>query len=100
MNRATREVYGEILRRYVSFHEGEDMHSLRQWGLFNWGEVSALIKSGHIITNMTKENKTIWCWPSKEVIDDIIKPAYERYLNDTGRHDNTKFDFGSYDNYI
>lgn len=93
-------IMGEFLRRYVCFHEGEDMYKIRLWGLFSWGTVSKMIKECKVKTDMKKENKTIWCQPHKVLIDEILKPAYQKYLNDTGRHKEIKFDFDSYDRYI
>ena len=76
------EVYAEIARRKVQFHANEEWQSIWLWGLFQWGEVSHMIKSGKLITNMKKENKTIWVRPSQEIYEKHIKPLIENYTLD------------------
>ena len=44
------------------------------WGLFQWGEVSALLKMGLLRTRMEKRNRTIWVYPSQYAYDNYIKP--------------------------
>ena len=92
-------ILGEFLRRYVCFHEGEDMHSIRLWGLFDWGGISKMVSSGKVLTDYTKENVTCWCVPSTAIIDQILAPAYQDYLASTEKPED-KFGYGGYDKYI
>jgi len=68
------EIWAEMARRKVQFHNGEEWQNIRLWGLFNWGDISKLIKSGELITDMRKENKVVWVWPSEESYERYIKP--------------------------
>jgi hypothetical protein len=70
------KVRAEFARRAMQFHANEKLEDITLWGLFSWGAVSKYIKSGQIIANAgyTKENKTIWCKPSKTEIDTFIRP--------------------------
>jgi len=72
-------IWAEMARRKVQFHAHEEWSSIRLWGLFNWGDVSPLIKSGELITGMTKENRTIWVRPSKEAYEKHIEPLIKRH---------------------
>ena len=56
----------------------------RQWGLFTWGAVSKHIKSGRVILDpgYAKENKTVWCRPSRYEIDNHIIPLIAKYSLD------------------
>jgi hypothetical protein len=90
------KVFAEFLRRYICFHNGENMEAIKLWGLFNYGEISKLIKKGHVITDYKKENKIIWCKPSKKIINEIIIPAFELLKNNTGIHDIYTHDYTSY----
>lgn len=71
----------EFARRKVRFHDNEDVDSIVYWGLFSWGDVSRFIKSGKVIPNpgYTKENRTIWCRPSKNEWQKHIKPLITKY---------------------
>jgi len=93
-------ICGELLRRYVRFHENEEMENIRLWGLANWGEVSKMIKEGKIITSMKKENRIIWFTPCKLIIDKVLKPAYQLYLQDKGRHIDSYNNYNHYNHYI
>ena len=72
----------EFVRRKLLFHYHTDYDNITLWGLFSWGAVSAHIKSGQIITHMVKENRTIWCRPSKEEIEKYIKPRVDKKIHE------------------
>lgn len=72
-------VWAEMARRKVRFHKGEDWDKISLWGLFGWGDVSHLLKTGELITTMKKENRTIWVTPSKEAWETKIKPLIEQH---------------------
>jgi hypothetical protein len=72
-------VRAEFARRAVQFHGGEKLGDIKLWGLFSWGAISKHVKSGRVIleNGFTKENRTVWCRPSKEEIDKYILPLIE-----------------------
>lgn len=70
-------VWKEMARRKRQFHANEEWHTIRLWGLFSWGEVSHLLNNGKLMTQMRKEQKIIWVWPSKEAYEKHIKPLLE-----------------------
>lgn len=72
-------IWAEMARRKVQFHKNEKWDTIRLWGLFDWGDVSTLLKTGQLLTTYKKENQTIWVWPSKESWEKHIKPLIERY---------------------
>lgn len=53
-------------------------------GLFNWYQISKLVKSGDIVLNKgySKENKVVWCKPSQAFYDKWIKPFMTCEIND------------------
>ena len=67
-------VYAEMARRKKQFHANEDWKTIKLWGLFNWGDVSKLIKNGELLTNMKKENKIVWVYPSEKCYKENIEP--------------------------
>lgn len=67
-------LWAEMARRKLMFHKDEDWRTLRLWGLCRWGSVSALLITGDLITDMKKENKTIWVWPSEAAYHAYIEP--------------------------
>ena len=67
-------IWAEMARRYLQFHKNEEFENIKLWGLFNWGQVSHLLKSGELITDMKKNNQTIWVRPSINAIELYIKP--------------------------
>jgi len=73
------QVWAEMARRKVQFHNREKWDEIRLWGLFNWDSVRHLLDKGLLITHMTKENKTIWVRPSKEAWEQHIKPLIESH---------------------
>ncbi len=54
------QIWAEMARRKVQFHPDEQWDHITLWGLFSWGEVSKLLKTGLLKTNMERENQTIW----------------------------------------
>lgn len=68
------KIWYEMARRKVAFHSEVEWNEIMLWGLFNWGDVSALIKAGKLITNMKKEHKVVWVTPSEEAWNNHIKP--------------------------
>ena len=81
----TRE-FAELLRRYVCFHKKEDMYNINLWGCDYYGIINKLKKNNLIICNSPKKYIFNWYKPTKKIIDEVIKPAYELFLKDTGRH--------------
>jgi len=75
-----KEIGYEMARRKVMFHHDESWETIRLWGLFNWGTVSSHLKSGALKTDMVKENKTIWVWPSEEFYHQFIQPSLAEHL--------------------
>ena len=75
-------IWAEMARRKVQFHRDEEWSQIRLWGLFRWGEVSGYLKRGELLTDMKKENRTIWVWPSQEAWETKIKPLIEKHTLD------------------
>ncbi len=73
------EIWAEMARRKIQFHKDEQWDKIRLWGLFKWGSISKQLKNGELITNMRKENVTVWVTPSKEAWLNKIKPLIEKY---------------------
>ncbi len=71
-------VWAEMARRKVRFHKTEKWNEIKLWGLFQWGAISHLLKTGDLITDMRKENRTVWVWPSPDAWRDKIKPLIEK----------------------
>lgn len=74
-------IYAEMARRKVQFHKNEDWSTIKLWGLFSWGAVSRMINDGRLKTpsTYTRENKTVWVYPTAEVYEKHIKPLIEKY---------------------
>jgi hypothetical protein len=88
----------ELARRYVEFHDGQDWKSIKLWGLAHWGEVSKLIKTGDIVTNMKKEDKTIWFTPSPHFYAELVAPAIAEYRADSRKEKCLCWFMGDYPN--
>lgn len=73
------QIWAEMARRKVRFHNKERWDTIKQWGVFLWNEVVRQLQRGELYTDMKKENHTIWVWPSKEAWEQKIKPLIERY---------------------
>ena len=44
------EIWAEMARRKVRFHKDEKWDEIQLWGLFDWGDVSRLLKTGELKT--------------------------------------------------
>ena len=77
-------IAAEFARRAKQFHPDEKPMEITLWGLFSWGAVSKMIKSGEIIPNAgySKVNHTIWCKPSKDFYNKAIAPLLEKPLDE------------------
>jgi len=75
-------IWAEMARRKVQFHKNEEWDKINLWGLFQWQDVSKLIAKGELLTNMKKENHTLWVRPSKESWEKHIKPLIESHTLD------------------
>lgn len=73
------EIWAEMARRKVQFHNNENWDKITLWGLFNWSSVSRQIKRGELITHMKKENRVIWVRPTKKTWEKKIKPLIDQY---------------------
>lgn len=82
MKKKNEQIWAEMARRKNQFHANEQWDKITLWGLFSWGMVSHLVKSGELKTDMKKENKTIWVKPSPEAYEKNIKPLLT-YSNET-----------------
>ncbi len=80
MTNKDKQIWAEMARRKKQFHLKEDWKKIKLWGLFQWGFVSHLIKSGDLITDMKKENKTIWVTPSEEAYTKHIEPLLKHRI--------------------
>jgi hypothetical protein len=76
------EIWYEMARRKLRFHQNEDWDKINLWGLFDWQDVKRLLDRGLLLTSMEKKNKTIWVTPSKEAWDNHIKPLIDQYSLD------------------
>ena len=73
-------IWAEMARRKVQFHNNEDWDKIRLWGLFSWGAIKAQRDSGELLCpGYTRENKIVWCQPSKEAWETKIKPLIDKY---------------------
>ena len=72
-------IWADMARRKVQFHKTVQWHTIRNWGLFNWCDVSRLISDGRLKTDMRKADTVIWVTPSKETWETKIKPLIDKY---------------------
>ena len=79
MKKADKMIWAEMARRKLKFHRSEDWWIIRLWGLFRWTAVKHLLDQGLLLTDMKKENKTIWVWPSKEAYHKYIEPLLQTH---------------------
>lgn len=73
------QIWAEMARRKVQFHKDEEWDKIRLWGLFQWQAISKLIAKGELLTDMKKENRILWVWPSKNSWEKHIKPLVESH---------------------
>ena len=69
----------EFARRKKQFHNDENWKDIRLWGLFNWGDISRLIKTGEIITSYCKEHRVACFQPSEEFYKKWVAPYIDSY---------------------
>lgn len=80
----------EFARRKLLFHKDENWENIKCFGLFRWGDISPYLvgnrgkiknfKKGYLTTNMHKENKYVWCNPTKEFYDKYITPMFAEVI--------------------
>ena len=75
----TLQIWSEMARRKVQFHDSEDWDKIVLWGLFLWDDIKNQLDRGELITFMQKENRTIWVNPSLEAWETKIKPLIENH---------------------
>jgi hypothetical protein len=69
------EIWAEMARRKKQFHPNTPWRDIKLWGLFGWGYVSTLLKRGELLApGYTKENKTVWCYPTEAAYKKHIEP--------------------------
>jgi hypothetical protein len=76
------KVAAEMARRKVRFNPHREWDTIKLWGLFLWEDVSWWIQKGDLITDMKKENRTIWVRPSKKFWESCIKPMVDNHTLD------------------
>lgn len=75
-------IWAEMARRKAQFHSNEKWDTIRLWGLFQWQYIGRLIRSGKLLTDMKKENQTLWVRPTKETWETKIKPLIDKHSLD------------------
>jgi hypothetical protein len=73
------EIWAEMARRKVQFHNDEEWQTIHLWGLFQWQHISKLLKSGLLVTDMEKESEVLWVQPSKEAYHKHIEPLIAKH---------------------
>lgn len=73
VSRLSKKYVGEELaRRANQFHPNTNPLEIELWGLFLWGQISHLIKSGEIIIKYRQRNKTIWASHLKNFMRNML----------------------------
>jgi len=73
-------IWAEMARRKVQFHANEDWDKIKLWGLFSWGSIKRQRDNGELLCpGYTRENETVWCYPSREAWETKIKPLIEKH---------------------
>ena len=75
-------IWAEMARRKVRFHNIVEWDKIKLWGLFQWQDISKLVKKGKLLTDMKPENQTLWVRPTKESWEKHIKPLIDSYSLD------------------
>lgn len=70
-------IWAELARRKLQFHPDKKWQDIKLWGLFNWGDVSKLIKSGDLLSDGRRENKVVWVAPSAECYKKHVEPLLQ-----------------------
>jgi hypothetical protein len=80
-----RVIAADLARRYVEFHDGEDPHLIRLWGLQSWCDILKAANEGVIRTgNRTWHKGQNWFTPSEEFLVQVVIPFIEIYRNEEG----------------
>ena len=72
-------IWADMARRRRQFHSDTEWQNIDLWGLFRWTSISYWIKSGKLLTNMRRENRTVWVKPSREAYHKFIEPLLDNY---------------------
>jgi len=74
------EIWAEMARRKVQFHNAVEWDRVKLWGLFSWGGIKEQREKGELFCpGYTRENRTVWCYPSPEAWETKIKPLVDKY---------------------
>ena len=73
------DIWAEMARRKIQFHNDEPWRGIRMWGLFQWKDISRLLRRGLLVTDMKKENSVLWVQPSEEAYHKHIEPLLEKH---------------------
>lgn len=74
------EIWAEMARRKVQFHNNKEWDQISLWGLFNWGTITPLCRRGLLNRDgYTRENRVVWCKPSQEAWEKYIKPLVDQH---------------------
>ena len=76
------QMWADMARRKVQFHSKEDWKTIRLWGLMMWGDARPYLEKGLLLTDMKKENHTIWVRPSEEAYHKFIEPLLDKPLTE------------------
>ena len=88
MAMSLKQITAEMARRYLMFHRGEPWSAIKLFGLFAWGDVSPYLtcsrglksfRRGLLVTDMTRDNKTIWVRPTRYCWDKYISTLVKQY---------------------
>ena len=92
-----RDIVEDIVYRKLNFHLEEEDYELK--GLFSWNKVFPYLVSNPnakeklLITDYTKENKTIWAKPTEEFkkeLEEIIEKRKNVYFEMKGYYNEQK----------
>jgi hypothetical protein len=76
---STKEVWEKMALSKIENYPNENWFNISLWSQFNWSDVSQLIKTRKLITNMHKSNKVIWVRPTAETYILNIEPLVKQY---------------------
>lgn len=93
MESDTKNICIQLLERYICFYEGKDMHGIKQWGLYKYDKIKSLVDAGKLKSTSLNKEKHSWYYPSTELINKIIYPAYIKYKkeNTIGKYKTTDY---------
>ena len=76
----SKEIWAEMARRKVRFHNSEEWDTIKLWGLFAWGVIKKQRDSGELLcTGYRRENRIVWCFPSVAAWQTKIEPLIEKH---------------------